>query len=422
MKKKKLLAWSDSAIAGTGFGVVSKHVLTALHRTGKYDIHHLAINFRGQFTNPEEIPWQQQPAKLMDPKDPHGMKMFLKTLAEGDYDLVWICNDLYVTHEITEGLQQAKQVLAQRRKKWPQIVYYYPVDCCVPSDGSSFLKEAHIPVCYTDHGREETLKVFPAIEPKLRQIPHGADTKIFYPVAEEVVPQLKKGLRQDPDAPLIINVNRNSPRKQLQYSFLAFKEFKKQVPNAVMYVHAKVLDIGGDLKKAIQKLDLSPQSDIIYPLNYAATKPITPQAMNQLYNAADMFLTTHLGEGWGLTITEAMAAGTPVVAPRNTSMPQQLGENSERGYLYDCNDTIWIDSSGYRPKGLIPDIVEKMLEAYNDGKKFNNPKVHAAREWAVQHDWWEVAKQWVQLFDEIQSGNRLVVPRQSSNNLSVSEV
>jgi len=405
MKKKKLLAWSDSSVAGTGFGVVSKHVLMALHKTGKYEIHHLAINFNGSFVNPGEVPWQQQPAKLMDAKDPHGMKMFLKTLANGDYDLVWICNDLYVTQEITKGMQQAKQILTGKGKKWPRIIYYYPVDCQVPSDGSDFLKQAHVPVCYTDHGREETLKVFPAIESKLRQIPHGADTKVFYPMEPKLVSNLKKNLGQDPDAPLIINVNRNSPRKQLQYSFLAFKEFKKQVPNAVMYVHAKALDIGGNLVKAIRDLGLSPQSDIIYPLRYSATNPISVAAMNQLYNAADIFLTTHLGEGWGLTVTEAMAAGVPVVAPRNTSMPQQLGENGERGYLYDCNDTIWIDNSGYRPKGLIPDIVEQMLEAYNDGSKFENPKVAAAREWAVKHDWQEVTKQWVQLFEEVVSDN-----------------
>lgn len=422
MAKKKLLAWSDSAIAGTGFGVVSKHVLMALHKTGKYDIHHLAINFRGEFTNPDDVPWQQQPAKLMDPRDPHGMKMFIKTVAKGNYDLIWVCNDLYVTHEVVAGLQQAKQYLLNQGKKWPQIVYYYPVDCLVPSDGSNFLKEAHVPVCYTDHGREETLKVFPAIKPRLRQIPHGVDTKVFYPVDPGVVPKLKEGLGQDPTAPLIVNINRNSPRKQIQYSFLAFKEFKKHVPNAVMYVHSKAIDIGGDLVKAIRCLGLSPQTDIIYPLKYSATNPISTAAMNQLYNAADMFLTTHLGEGWGLTVTEAMAAGTPVVAPRNTSMPQQLGENSERGYLYDCSDTIWIDNSGYRPKGLIPDIVEQMLAVYNDGDKYKNPKVLAAREWAVKHDWWEVTKQWVQLFNEIQSDNRLVLPKQTGRTLNIEEV
>ena len=44
-KKYTLLAWSDSATVGTGFGVISKYILGALHATGRYEIYHLAINF-----------------------------------------------------------------------------------------------------------------------------------------------------------------------------------------------------------------------------------------------------------------------------------------------------------------------------------------------------------------------------------------
>jgi hypothetical protein len=123
------------------------------------------------------------------------------------------------------------------------------------------------------------------------------------------------------------------------------------------------------------------------------------------------------------TQVEAMAAGTPVVAPRNTSVPQILGENSERGYIYECNDEIWIDNSGFRPKGLIPDIVEQMMNIYKDGDKFSNPKVQAAREWAIQHDWNKVTKDWVKLFNEIAAENKRIITRPaSSKDLLVQEL
>jgi len=83
-------------------------------------------------------------------------------------------------------------------------------------------------------------------------------------------------------------------------------------------------------------------------------------------------------------------------------MPQQLGANSERGYIYPCDDLIWVDPSGYRKKGLIPDIVNSMMDAYNSGPKQENPKVKAAMEWARQHDWDEVCKQWVELFKNLE--------------------
>jgi len=400
-KKKKVLAWSDSALAGTGFGVVSKHILGALHATGKYDIHHLAINFHGDFADKSVIPWQQQPARLLDPKDPHGLKMFQRTLVKGDYDIVWVCNDLYVTHQVAEIVVKVRQRATTQGKKPPIFIYYYPVDCHVPGDGSDFLKVVDIPVCYTTHGAKETLATISEVKNKLKQIPHGVDTSIFKPVPQEQINVVKKNvLGVNPDTTVVINFNRNSARKQMQYSMLAFHEFRKQVPNSIMYMHTSVQDQGGDLMKAVRDLGMSTKKDIIFPTRYSPSNPAPAHILNQLYNMGDIFLTTHLGEGWGLTVTEAMSAGIPVVAPDNTSMPQQLGEDGERGYIYPCEDMIWVDSSGYRPKGLLPDIVEMMVMAYKDGPKQKSPIVKKARQWAIKHDWKKVVKAWVKLFEK----------------------
>ena len=51
-----------------------------------------------------------------------------------------------------------------------------------------------------------------------------------------------------------------------------------------------------------------------------------------MYNAADLYLTTSLGEGWGLGVTEAMACHTPVAMPRHTSLAEigeALGEGTQ---------------------------------------------------------------------------------------------
>jgi hypothetical protein len=82
-------------------------------------------------------------------------------------------------------------------------------------------------------------------------------------------------------------------------------------------------------------------------------------------------------------------------------MPEQLGIKSERGYLYPCRDSIWTDNSGYRKKGLIPDIVNKMCEAYSDIKNKDTSKSELALRWAQAHDWSKVTLQWIELFDEV---------------------
>jgi glycosyltransferase involved in cell wall biosynthesis len=401
--KKKILAWADSPIAGTGFGVVSKHVLGALHATNKYEIHQLAINFHGEFIDKDECPWELQPARLLDHSDPHGMKMFFRTLLKINYDIVWICNDLFVTAQVAEIIPKIKERAHALGIKPPVFIYYYPVDCKVRPEAAAFLDVVDIPVCYTDHGKAETLKCKPEIEKKLQQIPHGVDTLAYFPHESHHVERWRKEyLGASPDTTVVINVNRNTARKQIPYSMLAFKEFRKTVPNSVMYIHAARTDQGGDLTKVLEDLDLDMKKDVIFPARYSPAHPAPTTILNQLYNCGDMFLTTHLGEGWGLSITESMAAGTPVIAPNNTSMPEQLGHNSERGYLYQCKDYTRIDESGFRSKGLLPDIVEQMVSAYKNKNK-PDPKIDLARKWAKKHDWKTIGKKWVELFQHAET-------------------
>jgi len=402
MTKKKVLCWSDSPVAGTGFGVVSKHVIGALHDTGKYEIDQLAINFHGDFVEKADIPWELQPARLLDAKDPHGIKMFIRTLLKKQYDIVWILNDLFVTHDVAPLIDKYKDRCRTQNIKTPVFVYYYPVDCVVQAEASGLLKCADVVVCYTDHGRDQTLKTCPEIYNKIKKIPHGVDTSAFHPLDPGLLATIKQSVfRISTDSTLVVNINRNSSRKQIPYSMLAFKEFKKYVPNSMMYIHSMYQDQGGDLKKAMESLELNFGTDIMFPARYSPAIPAPVEVMNKIYNAADMFLTTHLGEGWGLTVTEAMAAGTPVVAPDNTAMPEQLGTGSERGYMYECKDQIFIDNSGFRPKGNIEDIVQKMLEVHHAGPKTNNPKVKKALQWAQSHDWNIVTRGWIDLFESL---------------------
>lgn len=316
-EKKRVLCYSDFSLAGTGFGVVSKHVIGALHATGKYDIHQLAINFHGDFTDDKEVPWQIRPARLIDPRDPHGTKMFLKAVTKNHYDIVWILNDLFVTHPIAKYISQVREQYIVRNRKPPVFIYYYPVDCHVQA--ADMLDAVEIPVCYTEHGRAETIKAKPHLRLKLREIPHGVDSSIFKPLSEEEIIKYKKQyLGVDPDTFVVVAVNRNSTRKQLPYSILAFKEFRKLVPNSIMYCHAKVQDQGGDLNRVLADLGLDNKKDVVFPGRYSPSEPVPTHILNRFYNLGDVFLTTHLGEGFGLSVVEAMATGVPIVAPNNT--------------------------------------------------------------------------------------------------------
>lgn len=403
MNKKKLLAWGDSPTASTGFGTVSKYIITALHASGMFEIDQLAINYHGNFVSKEEVPWQLVPAKLADPNDPYGSKMFLRSISERDYDYIWILNDTFVVHQVAKDMRAILDKKKEQNKTVAKVVFYYPVDCRIIPEMSDMLKLCDIPVAYNQFGKDETIKELPDLADKIKIIHHGTDTQIYKPFSKEIIKGLKeKYFGYDTPKYIVMNVNRNSPRKQIAKTMLAFSEFKKKVPDSILYIHAMAQDKDIDLIVAAKHLGLRPKDDLVFPPNYSPSYGYPAHVLNELYNCGDMFLTTHLGEGWGLTVTEAMAAGVPVVAPNNTSMPDILGEESQRGFLYQCNDQCYIDNSGYRKFATTDVIVNKMLEVYNLEWKHNLKQVVFARKWVDAHNWGSACSLWLTLFRELE--------------------
>ncbi len=407
MEKKKLLCWSDAPVAYTGFGTVSKYIISALQASGMFEIDQLAINFHGQFVDRELIPWQLSPARLLDPSDPYGNKMFLRAISEKDYDYIWILNDTFVVHSVAKEMRRILDEKAKKTGKKPTVLYYYPVDCRVISEASDMLRHCDIAIAYNEHGKSETIKVLPELQDKIKIIYHGTDVKLYQPFNRGIINKLKKKyFNIEPETYLIINVNRNSIRKQLSRTMVAFKEFKKLVPNSLLYLHTAPQDRDIDLISACRHLELKPKEDIVFPPNYSPAHGYPEHILNELYNCGDVFITNHLGEGWGLSVTEAMAAGTPVIAPRNTSMPEILGQDSERGYMYECDDLIYVDNSGYRPMASTKIIVEEMMKVYRLGWKHDLPKIVKARKWVEENDWGNVCGQWLSIFYQLEEAKK----------------
>jgi len=399
LKGKRILCFSDFSLVGTGFGTVSRYVLSTFHQAG-LEINHLAINYHGDFVDRNIVPWQQQPARLLDPKDPHGTGMFLRTVATRDYDYIWVCNDLYVLNGIAKQYQQVVDELIAHGKKAPILIYYYPVDCRVKKSHAGFLDVVDVPVCYNQYGYDETLKTFPHLKDRLQILPHGTDTTMFHPLSEKERKEIRRDLLGIGDeTTVVIQVNRNNTRKQIPYSFLAFKKFREQVPDSIYYCHMAVIDQGGDLRDPLEHLGLTLKNDVVFPVNYSSSHPVAPEILNNIYNAGDMFLSCHLGEGHGLTAHEAMAAGLPVILPNNTNTSELLG-NNERGYIYPCRDEIYIDSSGFRKRGLIPDVVEAMMKVKNAIPEEKEEVTSKARQWTEEHDWKLIAPRWLGVLRE----------------------
>lgn len=91
----------------------------------------------------------------------------------------------------------------------------------------------------------------------------------------------------------------------------------------------------------------------------------------RLYQAAQIVVETSVKEGWGLTVMEANACGTPVVAADSPGLRDSLLDN-ETGLLYRF--------------GEIPDLAQKIRVLLDDPARCE-AMGQAGRKWAVRFTW-----------------------------------
>jgi len=407
MSKTRVLAWGDYC-ASTGFGTVMSNIMRELDKTGKFDIDVVAVNYDGGPYDTQKWPGRVWPAisalRQQGPySDLFGRQVFLDMIARGDYDVVFVIQDTFIVEPIAK---QIREIQAAKGNSFATI-FYYPFDCSPkPTWVTTAVAAFDYPVPYTKYARDETKVFLGEIADKFPYVYHGTNTSDFYPVSKEEKAQLKKEFFGPfADKFIVINVNRNQGRKDVGRSLLVLKELKRRgVEDVFFYMHMQETDFGGSILGMAQAIGVSPETDftIPNPQQFSAHSGFPIEVLNKLYNSADAYLTTTLGEGWGLSITEAMAVGLPVVAPANTSINEILGEN-ERGWKVSSGDspTHWVtkENDNDRIRPLVN--VEKAADAIQEIMEGKNlERAQAGYEWVIDLTWENVCKEWVSIFNK----------------------
>ena len=407
---KRVLALCDFACA-TGFANVAQNVVRQLllDKETTYQIDIVGINYYGIPSEWHNIAPTVRlfPASTISGGDLFGRKGYLSLLASGQYDLTWILQDTFNIEIIGDQIIEIRNKLAESGNKVFKWIFYYPIDS-KPKENwlTKTALLADIPVVYTQYGYDESVKLVPALKDKLVIIPHGVETNIFKPVDE----QTKKEFRHKyfvgmaDDKFLVTNVNRNQPRKDIARTMRGFADFKKQAPEALLYLHMKNVDVAYTIDEVAREFGLIPEKDYITPKDFNEHDGYPPEIVNLIYNVSDVVVTTSLGEGWGLSMTEAMAAKTPVIAPNHTSLTEMLAD--DRGLLVEAGRTTseWImlqlDNERARPLTNIPDFVEKLMQVRNN-RQAAKERAEKAFEFVTSNWTWEIVGQmWRDLFKE----------------------
>jgi glycosyltransferase involved in cell wall biosynthesis len=186
----------------------------------------------------------------------------------------------------------------------------------------------------------------------IEYVPHGLNHELYYPIekADELkeLEQFKSNLFGGKEKDFVVFFNsRNIRRKQIPDTMLAFKIFldtlpKEKADKCVMILHTEVISEHGTDLEAVRKILFNEYPEAIL---FSQSK-LDPKQLNQLYNIADAQILLTSNEGWGLSLTEAILAGTVVIANVTGGMQDQMGFEDEFGNWYTPTPEIPSNHTG----------------------------------------------------------------------------
>ena len=146
--------------------------------------------------------------------------------------------------------------------------------------------------------------------------------------------------------------NRNIRRKQPGDVILAFKTFVDQLPESDrskvgLVMHTQPVDENGTDLIAVRNV-LAPDCKIIF-----SDQKLTADELNAVYNVADVVINIASNEGWGLSSTEAILSGTPIINNVTGGLQDQCGFEDEQGNWLRFNGEFATNHTGkYKKHGV----------------------------------------------------------------------
>jgi len=171
----------------------------------------------------------------------------------------------------------------------------------------------------------------------IHYVPHGLNHEMYYPIEKEdelkELEAFKTNLFGGKEKDFIVFFNsRNIRRKQIPDTMFAFKIFldtlpKEKAAKCAMVMHTEVISDHGTDLEAVRKILFPDYPEAIY---FSINK-LDNKQLNQLYNIADAQILLTSNEGWGLSLTEAILAGTVIIANVTGGMQDQMRFEDENG-------------------------------------------------------------------------------------------
>jgi D-inositol-3-phosphate glycosyltransferase len=353
----RILVLADAG-STTGFARATHAIGDRLVRDYGHEVHVLAVNFdgdAGKWDTPMRL-WM--PNKLVR-DDMFGLSRFVELIGEVMPEIVLMFNDPYVVlRHIFRNRYDENMILARTRP----IIAYMPVDGTnQPSQWSKIPELVSqvppipggtgprlVPVAMSKFGAEfldTDHVVYHSVEPEFRPLSEGPIT-LTSGTTVSTKAEMKKELGLPEDSFLILRVDRNSHRKNFGDTWRAIVPVMHRHPNIYAWFHCRAEGDQLELPQLVSR-DLPTAHRFFWPGKFDTKHGWPNQDLVGLYGAADLFVSTSMGEGFGLTLAEAASCGVPIIAQKVSSIPEVVGPGGfllkpERLMATDSGQDQWL--------------------------------------------------------------------------------
>lgn len=256
----------------------------------------------------------------------------------------------------------------------------------------------------------------------LKYVPHGINESMFYPITADMTEEYAKVQQKrvqffgddQPEFVVLYNA-RNIRRKSVSDLIAGYVLFCNKVGDEVakkcaLLLHTQPVDENGTDLPAVVELLCNPETNrVVFSVDRNTT-----QDMNILYNCSDVVALVSSNEGWGLSLTEGMMCGKPIIATVTGGMQDQMRFEDENGNWIDFNETFCSNHFGTYKKngewafpvypsnlslvGSVPtpyiwddradfrDIADQILAVYSLDKDRRKAIGEKAREWVTSDE------------------------------------
>ncbi len=230
------------------------------------------------------------------------------------------------------------------------------------------------PVAMSRFGQVELGKLM-GVEPPL--IPHGV-SDAFYQISPSRPGKWKGNVVNSKDAAkaafgwagktVILRADRLVPRKNYPALFTLMRPILAAHPEVLLVLHCSPIDEGGNFGEfisrepgAIRTGDWWSHPQIVLTKAHDTFRGLSDEELNVLYNAADIYVSPTMAEGFGLTLAEAAACGVPVVTTDFAAGPEAVGEGALLAPLRGTVTNIYAHEWGLVDEAAMSAHVERLV-------------------------------------------------------------